>query len=687
MKHEKGSPLLCGVLLAFLFSFSCVFCMATAFDLLTDGLADLRQLALWCALISLLCGISYSIRFGGIVLFAALVLYAAYLWFYGTLELSIEALCNTISTFYNEGYRWGILRWSGTDLQAVGRTMALQVIGTFVAMAAAWTVCRKRPTVWAILVGLLPLVSCTILTTTVPAKAALFLWLLAVVLLLLTQAARRRNALEGNKLTLISALPVILALALLFRLIPQEDYTGDVRAKSLLNEVESLFSGSGATGSDANDDVDLRRVGRMIQRLTPVMDVTAPTSGTYYLRGRAYDVYTGTEWKDSGTVSAFLPWPTGGTYRGEVTIETKKELAVFYLPYYADSMQEQQIGNVLQNDGKERVYSFACYEDGIGPVAVSYIPDESEFAPMTALPEATRQWAEEKVEEILPGHEVLSPAETAAGLCTYLKSYARYDLSTPRMDSDYTDFAQWFLSEADSGYCVHYATAATVLLRAAGVPARYVTGFTVEAVAGETVTVPEKNAHAWVEYWTVADGWKILEPTPAAQEESSAQTTTAPTDETQAEATTASAETEETTLPAENNGNQDESVEETEKAGIDLTALFRVLRWFAFAALLMGLIVGQWKFRVFLRRRARQYGTPNDRALRCWRQVKLYARVLGEKPEPALRGLAQKAKFSQYVLTEEELQQFEQYFSRAVAALEQKTLLLRLIYRLVLALF
>ena len=143
MKHEKGLTLLCGTLLAFVLSFSCTACVATAFELPTEGLADLRTLALWCALISMLCSICHIWRFGGLFIFAALTVFAVYLWFYGTLELSVEALCNTISIRYNNGYHWGILHWSGADLQAVDRTMALQGIGSVVAMSASWTVCRR----------------------------------------------------------------------------------------------------------------------------------------------------------------------------------------------------------------------------------------------------------------------------------------------------------------------------------------------------------------------------------------------------------------------------------------------------------------------------------------------------------------------------------------------------------------
>ena len=42
----------------------------------------------------------------------------------------------------------------------------------------------------------------------------------------------------------------------------------------------------------------------------------------------------------------------------------------------------------------------------------------------------------------------------------------------------------YFLSDSRRGYCMHYASAATLMLRALGVPARYVQGYTVQTELG-----------------------------------------------------------------------------------------------------------------------------------------------------------------------------------------------------------
>ena len=61
---------------------------------------------------------------------------------------------------------------------------------------------------------------------------------------------------------------------------------------------------------------------------------------------------------------------------------------------------------------------------------------------------------------------------------------------------------------------MHFASAAVLLLRQLGIPARYVSGFTAELSADETVNVPDSAAHAWVEIYLDGFGWYPVEVTP-----------------------------------------------------------------------------------------------------------------------------------------------------------------------------
>ena len=74
-----------------------------------------------------------------------------------------------------------------------------------------------------------------------------------------------------------------------------------------------------------------------------------------------------------------------------------------------------------------------------------------------------------------------------------------------------------FLLKTRAGYCEHYASAFAVLMRAAGVPARIVTGYQGGELntLGNYMIVRQADAHAWVEAWLADEGWTRVDPTAA----------------------------------------------------------------------------------------------------------------------------------------------------------------------------
>ena len=97
-----------------------------------------------------------------------------------------------------------------------------------------------------------------------------------------------------------------------------------------------------------------------------------------------------------------------------------------------------------------------------------------------------------------------------------------YTLSPPLLENNSLD--QFFFS-TKAGFCVHYASTYTYLMRAAGIPARVVTGY----LGGEYnntndssnskqqghLSVYQYDAHAWSEIWIEGQGWKRIDPTAA----------------------------------------------------------------------------------------------------------------------------------------------------------------------------
>ncbi|WP_018873580.1 DUF3488 and transglutaminase-like domain-containing protein [Thioalkalivibrio sp. ALJ16] len=90
----------------------------------------------------------------------------------------------------------------------------------------------------------------------------------------------------------------------------------------------------------------------------------------------------------------------------------------------------------------------------------------------------------------------------------------RYTLRPPRLAGDTTDH---FLFETQAGYCEHYASAFAVLMRAAGIPTRVVTGYQGGSwqTRGEYLRLRNADAHAWNEVWLDGEGWVRVDPTAA----------------------------------------------------------------------------------------------------------------------------------------------------------------------------
>ena len=306
------------------------------------------------------------------------------------------------------------------------------------------------------------------------------------------------------------------------------------------------------------------------------------------------------------------------------------------------------------------------------------------------LPEITRKDAADFLNGLYSGGA--SNTEKADIIAALVTDSARYDLNSGKMPAGEPDFALWFLREGESGYCIHFATAATVLLRSAGVPARYVTGYLLEAEAGKTVTVTEENAHAWAEYYEPGLGvWIPLEATPAevtapaapsrpAATESSESTEPVETTQTVTEPVTPA------TLPPEPTASEAGASLPTippvpEQS--DPTGLISLL----FLPVLALLLAAQRSVRLKVRRRQQRTGHPNRQALRRWQEAVRLSRLLRESPTEELIVLAQKAKFSQYELTQEELLQFDSFNRSCIRRLKERPWYLRLIYQYLYAVY
>ena len=100
-------------------------------------------------------------------------------------------------------------------------------------------------------------------------------------------------------------------------------------------------------------------------------------------------------------------------------------------------------------------------------------------------------------------------------LKTFNQDEFHYTLSPPLTPG--ADPVDQFLFQTKRGFCEHYASSFTLLMRAAGIPARVVLGYqggTINPLT-QVLTVRQSEAHAWSEVWLQGRGWVRIDPTAA----------------------------------------------------------------------------------------------------------------------------------------------------------------------------
>ena len=109
-------------------------------------------------------------------------------------------------------------------------------------------------------------------------------------------------------------------------------------------------------------------------------------------------------------------------------------------------------------------------------------------------------------------------------IVSYLKENYTYTLKPGRVPEG-KSVVEYFLRESKRGYCTYFATSAAVILRCAGIPARYCAGYTVNTNTSALYNSGQENqymkydvydnaAHAWVEAYIDGYGWVIVDATP-----------------------------------------------------------------------------------------------------------------------------------------------------------------------------
>lgn len=242
----------------------------------------------------------------------------------------------------------------------------------------------------------------------------------------------------------------------------------------------------------------------------------APDPKDMYWRGPVFWSFDGSSW--SRELSQYLPKPEfealGKAVTYQVTLEPHGKRWLFALDMPVTLPEKSHFTGARQLLSYKRQRERSIYKVSS---ALSYQLEAELSAPAKKwglqLPEGSNRRAQALAKEWQS--QGLTPqqiSEQALGL--FREEAFIYTLRPPLLGRDGIDE---FLFGTRRGFCEHFAGAYTFLMRAAGVPARIVTGYQgaeYNAVGGYYI-IRQADAHAWVEIWQEDQGWVRVDPTAA----------------------------------------------------------------------------------------------------------------------------------------------------------------------------
>ena len=271
-----------------------------------------------------------------------------------------------------------------------------------------------------------------------------------------------------------------------------------------------------------------------VEELSPVEREDDNQENAYYWRSLTYDRYVGRGWVSRSSIEVTVEsgektlssWPESyQILRQKVDSLEEGQRLLFSagIPLSAD--QEFQVAWRLKGTDQEDFDMFGAsiesdtyWVDSLQPLggkaelreAGQDYPDWVRERYIT-LPDTVPERVIALARDLTVNEP--TPYDRAVAIETYLRKIP-YSLQLPPAPND-QDVADFFLFGIQKGYCDYYATTMVVLARAAGIPARLVTGY----IGGfydqelDAYLVTADLAHSWVEVYFPDYGWIIFEPT------------------------------------------------------------------------------------------------------------------------------------------------------------------------------
>jgi len=246
------------------------------------------------------------------------------------------------------------------------------------------------------------------------------------------------------------------------------------------------------------------------------IDGKAPDMKQRYWRGIVLGEYTNNSWKQNKRYLQTLRSPQpeydpADALKYSVLLEPSNTRWVFSL-----DLPVSKPGSLRWGRGQTLIATTPMVErtriDMVSVLNARFTAlTDAEHKRYTAVPDAVEQSLGDLANELY--QQTDNPGAYIDRVLDYFRNEGfTYTLKPPLLGK--TPMRQ-FLLETRKGYCEHYASAFTLLMRLNGLPARVIAGYQGGEwnPQGEYLIVRQSDAHAWSEVWLENDGWVRVDPT------------------------------------------------------------------------------------------------------------------------------------------------------------------------------
>ena len=678
--------LLCVTLISSLF-----YCLVTSFDIKTEWYIIVVPTAIFCTIYGLLASL---VKKSGVLFISVAITMIVFVF---TLLFSLESILEQLSYAITQVLKLLSQYLPVQNKIILGDTLGTSATGLFVfisaILSAVFTISLIRYKRILIL-SMVLLVPCFILVNTLPSLVCLFIAIASLIALYISKNTRKFRPSQGGVIAAISFGTMLVVMAILLAFNPIEKYERFDWQENLLQSIENSFNiddGRKTSTEKSLNEIkgsleekeNLIDISPLTQTHTPVMTVTSAVGGNIYLKGTAYADYRDNIWSiisDNDVArypQNFVPFTAtiGNNALTDTRVHMLNESKIAYVPYFLESLPDNlnSVADVcVKNDTDKNEFNYSHYpfyaENTYRYNSSSEAEDYKTFVYDTYLeiPRKTQIELRRIAEQEGFLDSELTVSEKIEMVKNYISNSKTYSLKTPKMPSG-KDFATWFLNESDTGYCVHFATAGTLMLRALGIPARYVTGYYATAYANQTVTVTTDNAHAWVEYYSDTAGWIPLECTPSSfqparyvgsQRASGGSTDT--TQPTTVEPTTAP------TAPTNGTASHSTKPKNDIKSSFEFNGFTIAMMSLGIVALALIVIFSRRIIIIKKRKQRFETGRNNKRAICIYKELKNLTKISHILITDEVKSVYEKARFSNHTISDDELKIIENAYYNSV---------------------